>query len=37
MPVLMLFPLVFCILPAFCLLTVVPLLIGTVADLRLPS
>ena len=36
-PVLMLFPLVFCILPAFCLLTVVPLLIGTVADLRFPS
>lgn len=36
-PVLMLFPLVFCILPAFCLLTVVPLLVGTVADLRLPS
>ena len=34
-PVLMLFPLVFCILPAFCLLTVVPLLVGTVADLRL--
>ena len=37
MPVLMLFPLVFCILPAFCLLTVVPLLVGTVSDLRLPS
>ena len=36
-PVLMLFPLVFCILPAFCLLTVVPLLVGTVADLRFPS
>ena len=36
-PVLMLFPLVFCILPAFCLLTVVPLLVGTVSDLRLPS
>ena len=35
-PVLMLFPLVFCILPAFCLLTIVPLLIGTVSDLRLP-
>lgn len=36
-PVLMLFPLVFCILPAFCLLTVVPVLVGTVADLRFPS
>ena len=35
-PVLMLFPLVFCILPAFCLLTIVPLLIGTVSDLRFP-
>ena len=37
MPVLMLFPLVFCILPAFCLLTVVPLLAGSVADLGLPT
>ena len=36
-PVLMLFPLVFCVLPAFCLLTVVPLLVGTVSDLRFPS
>ena len=36
-PVLMLFPLVFCVLPAFCLLTVVPLLMGTVSDLGLPS
>lgn len=35
-PVLMLFPLVFCILPAFCLLTIVPLLIGTLSDLRFP-
>ena len=34
-PVLMLFPLVFCVLPAFCLLTVVPLLVGTVSDLGL--
>lgn len=32
-PVLMLFPLVFCVLPAFCLLTVVPLLVGTVTEL----
>ena len=32
-PVLMLFPLVFCVLPAFCLLTVVPLLVGTISDL----
>ncbi len=36
-PVLMLFPLVFCVLPAFCLLTVVPLLLGTVAELRLTA
>lgn len=36
-PVLMLFPLVFCILPAFCLLTIVPLLAGTVSDLRFPG
>ncbi len=35
-PVLMLFPLVFCILPAFGLLTVVPLLVGSVAELQLP-
>lgn len=34
-PVLMLFPLVFCVLPAFCLLTVVPLLVGTLSDLGL--
>ena len=34
-PVLMLFPLVFCILPAFALLTVVPLLVGTLRDLQL--
>ena len=32
-PVLMLFPLVFCVLPAFCLLTVVPLLLTTVHEL----
>ena len=36
-PVLMLFPLVFCVLPAFCLLTVVPLLVGTISDLGLVS
>jgi tight adherence protein C len=36
-PVLMLFPLVCCVLPAFGLLTVVPLLAGSVADLRLPA
>ena len=36
-PVLMLFPLVFCVLPAFCLLTVVPLLVGAIADLGFPS
>ena len=36
-PVLMLFPLVFCVLPAFCLLTVVPLLVGVVSDLGFPS
>lgn len=34
-PVLMLFPLVFCVLPAFCLLTVVPLLVGSVSELGL--
>ena len=33
-PVLMLFPLVFCILPAFCFLTVVPLLVASIADLE---
>ena len=33
----MLFPLVFCVLPAFCLLTVVPLLVGTISDLGFPS
>ena len=36
-PVAMLFPLVFCILPAFCLLTVVPLLTGSIAELQLPG
>lgn len=36
-PVLMLFPLVLCILPAFALLTVVPLLIGTLTELELPG
>lgn len=36
-PVLMLFPLVLCVLPAFALLTVVPVLIGTLSDLQLPS
>ena len=36
-PVLMLFPLVFCVLPAFGLLTVVPLLVGAIADLGFPS
>ena len=34
-PVLMLFPLVFCVLPAFCLFTIVPLLVGTISDLGL--
>lgn len=34
-PVLMLFPLVFCVLPAFCLLTVVPLLAASIRDLQL--
>lgn len=34
-PIMMLFPLVFCILPAFCLLTVLPLVMGAVEDLRL--
>jgi tight adherence protein C len=36
-PVLMLFPLVCCVLPAFGLLTIVPLLAGSVSDLRLPA
>ncbi len=36
-PVRMLFPLVLCVLPAFALLTVVPLLMGTLADLRVPG
>ncbi len=36
-PVMMLFPLVFCIFPAFGLLTVVPLLVGSIADLQLPT
>ncbi len=36
-PVSMLFPLVLCILPAFALLTVVPLLIGTLTELELPG
>ena len=34
-PVLMLFPLVFCILPAFCLLTIVPLVVSSMPDLSL--
>ncbi len=36
-PVMMLFPLVLCVLPAFALLTVVPVLLGTLADLQLPA
>ena len=36
-PVLMLFPLVLCVLPAFAVLTVVPVLVGTLSDLQLPS
>jgi Flp pilus assembly protein TadB len=36
-PVLMLFPLVLCVLPAFVLLTIAPVLIGTLGDLQLPS
>lgn len=36
-PVLMLFPLVCCVLPAFGLLTIVPLLVGSLSDLRLPA
>ena len=33
LPVLLLFPLVLCVLPAFGLLTVVPLLVGSLPDL----
>ncbi len=36
LPVAMLFPLVICVLPAFALLTVVPLLIGSLTELQLP-
>ncbi len=36
-PVAMLFPLVICVLPAFALLTVVPLLVGTISELQLPG
>ncbi len=36
-PVAMLFPLVFCILPSFCLLTIVPVLLGSLAGLQLPG
>ncbi len=36
-PVAMLFPLVLCVLPAFALLSIVPLLLGTLADLELPG
>lgn len=36
-PVAMLFPLVLCVLPAFALLTVVPVLVGSLSDLRFPS
>ena len=35
LPVLLLFPLVLCILPAFVLLTVVPLLVGTFSGLTI--
>ena len=35
LPVLLLFPLVLCVLPAFGLLTVVPLLVGSLPDLPL--
>jgi len=34
-PVTMLFPLVFCVLPAFCLLSVVSLLAGSLTELQL--
>ncbi len=37
LPVAMLFPLVICVLPAFALLTVVPLLIGSLTGLQLPG
>lgn len=37
LPVTMLLPLVLCVLPAFVVLTVVPLLVGTLGDLRLPG
>ena len=33
LPVLMLFPLVMCVLPAFVLLTIVPLLLASLGDL----
>ncbi len=36
-PVMMLFPLVFCILPSFCLLTIVPVLMGSLAELQFPG
>jgi hypothetical protein len=35
LPVKLLFPLVLCTLPAFALLTVVPLLVGSLRELRL--
>lgn len=37
LPVTMLLPLVLCVLPAFVVLTLVPLLVGTLSDLRLPG
>ena len=37
LPVSMLLPLVVCVLPAFVVLTLVPLLVGTLSDLRLPG
>ena len=37
LPVTMLLPLVLCVLPAFVILTLVPLLVGTLRDLRLPG
>jgi len=36
-PVAMLFPLIVCVLPAFALLTVVPLLVGTLSELQIPG